>query len=140
MNFVEGELREIDKTSTFVGPGIELAFSTRGVGELLKSELEKPVTLGVRPEDVLLDDDNGTIVGRFRVVDVEPLGDSEILDLEAVDELKDEAGGNTPARLLCKVGARQSRKEGDLLDVRMNSDRLHVFSQTGENLTFLESS
>lgn len=139
MNFVEGELREIDKLATFVGPGVTLGLGTSEAGELLKSELDKPATLGVRPEDVLLDDDSGTIVGRFRVVDVEPLGDSEILDLEAIGELKEEAGGNAPTRLLCKVAARQSRKEGDLVDVRMNSNRLHVFSPTGENLTFLES-
>jgi ABC-type sugar transport system ATPase subunit len=139
MSFVEGVLQEVEGISTFVGSGVRLPLHSSKVGNLVKSELGSCVTLGVRPEDVFVEGSLGTLAGRFRVSAIEPLGDSKVLDLEAINEPKSEASDKAAAQLQCKVGARESQEEGDLVDVRLYLDRLHVFSQAGENLTFMES-
>jgi multiple sugar transport system ATP-binding protein len=130
MNFINGRL---------VGQGDVLVFDD-GQGhtlpispaqrDLLSGHVEKPVTLGVRPENIAVRNGQAT-AGHLKldVQVVEPLGDRT--DIYA----------RTPEvpKIICRVPSTEALdvQEGKSLDVHIDMDRVHFFepSEDGPNLT-----
>ena len=72
------------------------------------------VTIGIRPEDVLLDESGTTL---FEVLVVEPTGSQLHVHLTAAER-----------RLVASVPADRTMQPGDRVHVRLREDRLHVFA------------
>jgi len=97
----------------------------------LQAFATRQVSLGIRPQDLNVSPRSGTpepdgvILSRFppssvpaEIYTTEPLGDSTILDLKVGAIL-----------LKALVGAKFEAEEGDKVDVRFPSDRIHLFDR-----------
>jgi multiple sugar transport system ATP-binding protein len=119
MNFVDGHITGENGSAQFNGNGVSFKMlsarmpSTTPVGS---------VTLGIRPEDIEVDvlesqpdsTNNGSVEGR--VVLVERLGGTTHIHFDA---------GET--RMLAAVTNERLPEVGDAINVRMNSERAHLF-------------
>jgi multiple sugar transport system ATP-binding protein len=122
MNFVEGRVVRVDETGLAIetsGFGL-LDVRLTGVGS---AAIGDPVTLGVRPEDCSVEAPSGGGT-RVSVHLVEELGDETLL--EAVTPRGDV--------LVVKAKPSQRIRVGDELDLRFDSNALHVFDANGHAL------
>jgi multiple sugar transport system ATP-binding protein len=124
MNFLDAELQLNGNTATLSGPSF--SFSINGTSaQKLAGLPSRTVTLGVRPEDVIVhgESDGAAAAGpgmRSRVDVVETLGAEQHLFLMAE--------GSTHA-LLARVNADFEAHIGDHLSATIDPGKLHVFDR-----------
>jgi ABC-type sugar transport system ATPase subunit len=117
MNFVEGLVASHKGAVSFDAEGVHCAMLENKMPETMPTG---PVTIGVRPEDMQVDvcepgdSTNGKLRGR--VVLVERLGGTTHIHFDA-----------GPHRLLAAVTNERLPDVGDAIDVRLNSERVHLF-------------
>ena len=154
MNFVAGAIKpEAESQPSGSTEGIaRVRFHGQGLTLLLEGEIAKrmagyvqrPVVLGVRPEDVRPialgqhDDARRGDAGTLATVShLESLGDSTVAYLEIQNETEgqqSEAAGE-PATLLSKLPAREVLQAGETVTIEMDINRVHFFDpQSGENI------
>ncbi|MBW3596573.1 MAG: ABC transporter ATP-binding protein [Planctomycetes bacterium] len=124
MNLLEGRLHSSGEGIQFQCPGVRVPL------EAADAAPETPAVLGVRPEDVsLAKAGDGRAVARARITVVESLGDASLVHARV------EAASEAPVSLVAKAEARTAMRRGDVVQVRLNPSRIHLFDQqTGENL------
>lgn len=113
MNFVEGQLTGENGAAAFVAEAINV--------ELLPSDASRgPITLGIRPEDMVVelgDPGAGTPTGFAGcVVLVERLGGTSHIHFDS-----------GPHRLLASVTNERLPEVGENITVRLRSERIHLF-------------
>jgi ABC-type sugar transport system ATPase subunit len=136
MNFVEGRLRAEDGGPVFLADGVRVRLVRTDVATVPGSER---VTLGIRPEDLIVDPSAGasaalvaggdtgqerigdTLVGR--VILVERLGGSSHVHFEA-----------GPHRLMASVSGDPLPEVGACIAVRVWTERAHLFDADGRAL------
>lgn len=144
MNFLVGELASSPAGIVFRSGSVSLPISA---GHAAKLGPQKQVMLGVRPEDVVLvenDADAGAVAGRVSLI--EPLGDEtavavDLQGLGAVGPNEGSTEADIPryaeraCYVTCKLRGRTKLSVGDEVRVRFSMDRAHFFGpSTGENL------
>ena len=120
MNFIEGRVEPRDGGLVFVSDGASVTLprnrpAPTGAGE--------PTTLGVRPEDLLLDSDSqagDTLAGR--VVLVERLGGTTHVHFDAGSH-----------RLMAAVSNESVPEVGENISVRVRGERIHLFGADGRS-------
>jgi multiple sugar transport system ATP-binding protein len=119
MNFFDAEIEMRGDTAVLTGPAFSFSVNGASAQKLTRSST-RSVTLGVRPEDVIVG--NGSAVNgsamRARVDVVETLGAEQHLFLTA--------DGNS---LLARVSADFAAHVGDLLHASIDPSKLHVFDR-----------
>jgi len=131
MNFLDGALRREGDRTYFAADGIKVKLS-RDLAGRVEAHTGKEVTFGVRPENIMVkghiefaEDEN--VVGS-QVVVVEPLGDEQIVYLQA--------GGQD---FIAKVDSHVSLEVGDTVNMIFDVSRVHIFdSATGINVSVRE--
>jgi multiple sugar transport system ATP-binding protein len=120
MNFLDAELQMNGDTATLSGPAF--VFSINGTSAHKLANLpSRNVTLGVRPEDVIVTNGAGTGTGmRSRVDVVETLGAEQHLFLMA--------DGSSHA-LLARVNSDFNAQIGDQVSATIDPSKLHVFDR-----------
>jgi multiple sugar transport system ATP-binding protein len=120
MNFFDAELEMKDDAAVLSGPAF--AYSVNGSGaQRLARATSRSVTLGIRPEDVIVGNGsaNGAVKGiRARVDVVETLGAEQHLFLTAEGH-----------SLLARVNADFAAHIGDQLNASIDPAKLHVFDR-----------
>jgi ABC-type sugar transport system ATPase subunit len=120
MNFVEGRIHREDGALAFVAEGLRLDVPREGMAAVGTAA----VTLGVRPEDLLIpspsDQRPSTVSGR--VVLVERLG--------GVTHVHFDAG---PHRLMAALPNDTAVTVGDAITLRVRTERLHLFDADGQS-------
>jgi multiple sugar transport system ATP-binding protein len=118
MNFIDGELTAGAGGLAFACSGLRLPIAVGG-----SRRQGRKVTLGVRPEDVTVDG-NGAAGIRGRIALISPLGSEQYVSVAI-------GGGEIVVRLP------KSRRvtAGDMIELGVDPDRLHVFDHaTGQSL------
>ncbi len=136
MNLVRGELShegDLDVIS-LAGQRWIVPESYRD-SHVLRDRPAGDVLVGIRPEDVTLDEGSDRSPLQVRVTLREALG-SEVLahvSLSGTDDIVDDAG--TSSRLVARLGARASVREGEKITIHFRSSALHFFdAETGRTL------
>jgi ABC-type sugar transport system ATPase subunit len=117
MNFVEGRVQRAGEMLVFMADGARV---TLPPGIIIPTE---PTTLGVRPEDLLIDTsgtEGDTLSGR--VVLVERLGGTTHVHFDA-----------GPHRLMAVVSNDSPPDVGEEIRVRIRADRVHLFGADGRS-------
>jgi multiple sugar transport system ATP-binding protein len=132
MNLLAGHLAARDGSVCFRRGSWELPISAPA-DYGIERYIDRPITLGVRAEDIAISDRNDQREGSVaRVAVTEPLGDSTLVELEFVGD------GSTESEVCfvqSKIGARVEVAAGDLVSVSLAPQRLHWFdSSTGTAL------
>jgi len=134
MNFIEGELTEEGGTRWFRGSDLVLDVSQANVSLANLPDGGGDLTLGIRPENVVIGAD-----GDFwaTVTMVESLGDTSVVQLGlGSDRSEGDMSAGDGTKILSKVDARSGIELGQRVEVRLDRDRIHWFDrQTGENLS-----
>ncbi|HUQ48656.1 MAG TPA: sn-glycerol-3-phosphate ABC transporter ATP-binding protein UgpC [Gemmatimonadaceae bacterium] len=118
MNFVDGLINGENGSAAFAAEGVTCAL----LPARLPSEMPRgPITLGIRPEDMEVDvwetqSDSPQSGLQGRVVLVERLGGTTHIHFDA-----------GPHRLLAAVTNERLPEVGDAINVRLNSERVHLF-------------
>jgi multiple sugar transport system ATP-binding protein len=124
MNFWEGRLgKENDRWTFCSGENrVELPAGQR----FSQDWSGRAATLGIRPEDVVLDSESSL---RAEVMLVESLGDASLVHVMLLGE------GELPARLVAKAAARLEIEVGEHVALGMSGERIHLFdAATGDRL------
>jgi len=131
MNFVEGNLTEENGQLFFITQGVKIKLSRE---KTAKAEATKPLTLGIRPEDLHLElsgapsteagASDEAIIGR--VLLVERLGGTSHIHFDVA--------GNT-SRMLASVSADRLPEVGETITVRVPSERVHLFGADGKAIS-----
>jgi ABC-type sugar transport system ATPase subunit len=120
MNFVEGRIHYEDSAAAFVTEGLRLPVPR----ERVASVASPMVTLGVRPEDLLIpspsDRETSTVAGRVALV--ERLG--------GITHVHFDAG---PHRLMAALPNDTAVTVGDAITLRIRTERLHLFDADGRS-------
>jgi ABC-type sugar transport system ATPase subunit len=126
MNFVEGRLQQENDGLVFVAEGARVKLLRPPVTTI---EVSEPMTLGIRPEDLLISstpDRSGgapTDALRGRVVLVERLGGSTNVHFDA-----------GPHRMMASASNDSLPDVGEDIVVRMRAERVHLFGVDGRSL------
>ncbi|MDQ3698616.1 MAG: sn-glycerol-3-phosphate ABC transporter ATP-binding protein UgpC [Gemmatimonadota bacterium] len=125
MNFMEGRLQQQDGGLVFMAEGARVKLPRE---RLATAAVSEPITLGIRPEDILLDSTPDRLAG--------PLGDSLLGRVVLVERL----GGASnvhfdagPHRMLASVSNDSLPDVGDDITVRMRAERVHLFGVDGRS-------
>ncbi len=119
MNFLDGELAGENGHSAFVADGVRVALPQ----QMTANAQQGPITLGIRPEDMEIEiqgaDAPQSATGGFagNVVLVERLGGTSHIHFDSGKH-----------RLLAAVSNEQLPEVGDTIDVRIRSERAHLFA------------
>ena len=130
MNFIEGEITGEGFTSTYTDVPFDPA--AQGV------EPGQAVTLGVRPEDVHLEWNDGQAAAPTdtygRIVDVlEPMGDEMFVYLLSDEDVEASAEGRGEGQTLMNVGPGEDVAAGDDVEVVFDREKIHLFdTRTGQ--------
>ena len=124
MNFIEGEITDGGFTSTYTDVPFDPA--AQGV------EPGQAVTLGVRPEDVHLEWNDGQAAAPTdtygRIVDVlEPMGDEMFVYLLSDEDVEASAEGRGEGQTLMNVGPGEAVAAGDDVEVVFDREKIHLF-------------
>jgi ABC-type sugar transport system ATPase subunit len=118
MNFMEGTIDARDGGLAFAAEGVHLSLPS---GRFDALRWPAPVTLGIRPEDLVVlqpaDEARGALVSG-RVVLVEMLGGTSHVHFQA-----------GPHRLLATVAGDQLPRVGEGITVRARTERAHLFAE-----------
>ncbi|GAC1646918.1 MAG: sn-glycerol-3-phosphate ABC transporter ATP-binding protein UgpC [Gemmatimonadaceae bacterium] len=128
MNFVDGTVAVADGRQTFIAEGVRLDLPALGMPD---RRGDGPITLGVRPEDL-------TVVAGRDMSGHASLGHTTTGHLAGRVVLVERLGGTShvhidvgPHRLLASVSGERPLQLGELLEVRVATDRLHLFDAEG---------
>jgi ABC-type sugar transport system ATPase subunit len=114
MNLIEGTIETDGTTFRSEKYAITLAGACRASGS---DYANKPVTLGVRPEDLLpADSDRGAICGEIDLI--EDLGSDKFVHLRSADD-----------RLVVRIPASDTVHRGQSLHCNIAMERVHLFHQ-----------
>jgi multiple sugar transport system ATP-binding protein len=118
MNFISGEWSE----GAFRAPNLTMPLNG-ALGQKIEQRGGCQVVIGVRPEDVHVSSSDRSEPGsaRAEVFIVEPLGDETLIDLNLGD-----------TKLRARAGPATMWGEGDVVSVRLDPNRLHVFDAVTE--------
>jgi multiple sugar transport system ATP-binding protein len=123
MNFISGEW--ID--GIFQSPALTMPLDG-SIGQKIEQRARgRNVIIGVRPEDVHVapGDQSASGAAQAEVFFVEPLGDETLIDLKLAD-----------SQLRARAGPTTRWREGDVVSLSLDAERLHVFdAETEEVLT-----
>ena len=129
MNFVSGRLAASNGSVLFEVGSSQIRLP-QAVAKRVQAYVGKPMTLGVRPEDI-----GYSAAGKFAGPDnvlpatvrvVEPLGDEQIVHL----------AGPTDAAMICKLDAHVKVGVDQRMDAHLDLDRIHLFDDpTGCNIS-----
>ncbi len=117
MNFFEAELERSGDTIHLKGPAFTVSVNG-AVAASLASVSSRGVTVGVRPEDIVLGGADGTSPINARVEVVETLGAEQHVVLATGE-----------SSMLARVGADFAAKIGQNFETRFNTAKLHVFDR-----------
>lgn len=132
MNFVAGKIEVDAGCPQFVGGGCSIPLS-EDMAPRSADLAGKPVVLGVRPEEISLDEGEGSRVGRAKVVDVDELGEGRVVSLTWQTENKGEEEDENV--LTARLTTRSAPRMGEIVPVSFSPQRCHLFdSESGENL------
>ncbi len=127
MNFFDGRLVREDEKLLFRSAAASLAVPPAIADRLSGFVGDRPITMGIRPENLspqrrspLSDPRSAGLEVRVSVV--EPLGDR--MDISAVTE-----DGHP---IICRTDARPDIKEGENLYMQIDMDRVHFFESEGD--------
>jgi multiple sugar transport system ATP-binding protein len=125
MNFVEGRLQRENDGLVFMAEGARVKMVRLPLTAVATSE---PITLGIRPEDLLIDStpDRSEATGdavRGRVVLVERLGGSTNVHFDA-----------GPHRMMASASNDLVPDVSEDITVRMRTERIHLFRADGRSL------
>jgi multiple sugar transport system ATP-binding protein len=126
MNFVEGSLQQEENGLVFTAEGARVKVLRP---PLITVRTSEPVTLGVRPEDLVIDSTSDRSEGPTdnallgRVVLVERLGGSTNVHFDA-----------GPHRMMASASSDPAADIGEEITVRMRSERVHLFGVDGRSL------
>lgn len=128
MNFLSGELSESTTGIGFQSEGISLILP-KPISGGLQTSLEKPVTLGLRPEHLSLtaSPEPGASI-EVTIEDVQPLGGESLVYLRA--------GGQ---ELIAKTDPHSPVSRGETVTIHADLSRGHLFDDAGQNLTVTDS-
>ena len=115
MNFVHGDLRRNGAGLRFEAKGVSQPVGKVQAASVAESG-ERPVVLGIRPEDVLISQVPHDGYAPTRVFVEEPMGADVLVTLEVGDDL-------VKARVEAPFGARA----GDMVQAQLQPDRLYFF-------------
>jgi multiple sugar transport system ATP-binding protein len=136
MNFIDGRLNSVGDVLHFVAPGLDVPLAPEHA-ERLKAAgaLERPVTLGVRPQGLASAADGRSSVepgagsiGSGRVIHVELMGSEIFAHVEV-------GGPESKITLVVRLPGDQPVGVGDTLPLGVDTQKLHVFDASGVNLT-----
>lgn len=124
MNLLRGEVVEDDGLRLRVGEGVELALRPEaGMVERVRAYLGRPLTVGLRPEDMSLAQASPGRLAAL-VEAVEPVGNEAFLDLDC--------GGSD---LILRVPPRDLPKVGDTVHLGYVAEQMHYFDpESGASL------
>jgi multiple sugar transport system ATP-binding protein len=126
MNFVEGRLQRDGDALVFIAEGARVSVPRERIAAGGASE---PTTLGIRPEDLLIDSTPDRLDGppgdalRGRVVLVERLGGTSNVHFEV-----------GPHRMMASVSKDSVQDVGEEITVHMRAERVHLFGGDGRSL------
>ncbi|AKU09146.1 ABC transporter ATP-binding protein [Haloferax gibbonsii] len=120
MNFIPASVRQRGDEHVATAPGLSL---TLPAGSGLDGIDDDGLTLGVRPEDVSLVSNRAGASESFtaEVTVTEPLGELLLLHCRLGDE-----------EIRVKVGPRSRIAAGDIVELAVDTDRLHLFDSDGD--------
>ena len=123
MNFLSGELTRRDGALAAVSDGLALPLPESAVGGLRGDGSAQAVTLGLRPEDLIVEPpDRGQVRGEVYVV--EPMGREQVVEVRI---------GERTLRVIAPPSF--TGQIGDAVGIGVNADRLHLFDpDSGERL------
>ena len=129
MNFVDAVVVEENSSLFLKTSGFKMKL-TQEFADKLKAYKDKPVTMGIRPEDIQdkafskIDDPANTFEASIEVS--EPLGSEIILYLSMGDD-----------SLMARVNPQTEAKVGEKISVVFDADKVHVFDkETEKNLIY----
>ncbi|MCH2176559.1 MAG: sn-glycerol-3-phosphate ABC transporter ATP-binding protein UgpC [Lentisphaeria bacterium] len=129
MNFLEGELKEVNGASAFVAEGIEIPLSGK-YGELVAGHLGQKASFGIRPEKVRIAKTESELEGAEKVLPgkvevIERLGDSQLVFMEVAGQ-----------PFNAKIDSHYEITDGDDVWVDLALEYSHVFAgENDKNLT-----
>jgi multiple sugar transport system ATP-binding protein len=131
MNFISGTLIESGGNIQFVGPDFSLALTDR-VTEEVRARVDKPVFLGIRPEDIhdsqFFPEAGENNVKAMHIEVVEPLGAETLVYLRGAAGEQD---------IVAKFDSRSDPKVNEDAHVAFDANKVHIFDgETEESLTF----
>jgi len=140
MNFVDGKISETNGELWFDGGGVKTKMETDRLQEKeqarLRQQVNRNVTLGVRPENVSIRKTNASSNNCATVRDVEVLGDAAIVHIE----LSEDDAKAAKKTVLAKTDARSDVATQDMVEVKFDSHQACLFDpKTDENLIHTES-
>jgi multiple sugar transport system ATP-binding protein len=132
MNLLAGRLEGRESEVWFRCGSWELPISTPA-DYAIERYIDRPITMGVRAEDISISNRNDQGHGSAaRVAVTEPLGDATLVELEFVRDGATESAG---CSVQSKIGARVEVAAGDQVTVSLDPQRLHWFDpETGTAL------
>ena len=127
MNFVEGELRKENGATVFAAPGVMVRLAD---DKTASSRSTGKVTLGIRPEDLLLDssENQSQVPGEAltgRVLLVERLGGTSHVHFDL---------GESGSRMMAALSNDRPPEVGETIIVRFDPARAHLFAADGKVL------
>ncbi len=130
MNFIQGELKEVDSTLYFSTVGMKVAIpegKAKGLRDL--NLVGKEVILGIRPEDIHDDElflDSGVSKIKVKVDVAELTGSEKYLHLQVGKET-----------IVARVDARSQAEMGDEIEIAFAPNHLHFFNKDSEERLFV---
>jgi multiple sugar transport system ATP-binding protein len=118
MNFLNCRLERHDGTLHVCHPSMRLALSPEQA-RLVDGAKVEDVRLGIRPDDLAVSNESGDGAVRAEIFVTEPVGGDTLVDLKLAGE----------ERLLVRTRARFRGDPGEACAVRLNRERMHLFSQ-----------
>jgi len=138
MNLIPGRMTVKDGQQRFEGGGLSVS-AIDVSNSPLSDDLQ--VVLGVRPEAVELLIDEGVEKGNFpwRVVLIESLGDASFVHVERVDS-SGKVDSSEHTTIIAKLEQRHQCNEGDLVGIKLNPHRCHLFdAKSGERFAVISA-
>lgn len=117
MNFIEGTITKNENNLYFKGNEISLLLPET-YKEKIINYLDKPIYLGIRPEDIFVKDEGDF---SFECEVVEPMGNETFLYFNL--------NGN---QLVARVNIQKQIKAGEKLNFEFNINKLHIFDKETE--------
>ncbi len=121
MNFFEGEILHDNGFIFQESGGLEIKFPESL--NIRLSENSKKMTLGVRPEDIFLDYQDGTIPIELKVENIEYLGHEQLIYFNSIGNLKCLRTENTRAL-----------QPGELFKAYLKTEKLHFFDEFNKRI------
>lgn len=126
MNFIKGELVQ-NGSVFFKEEGQDFQLKMSQVPEVLAGYIGKPIVLGIRPEDIHLNETSaGDLTGTAKVDVVEPMGN------EVFVYFKTNPNDKNSSEIVCRSTTRSIPVIDSLIPIGMDSSKIHFFDPATE--------